>query len=254
MKLIGMVHLKTLPGYPQFKCMEHVLKKALEDALRLEKGGVDAILIENSDDDPHRKTVGQETIAAITIIAQKIKEQVRVPLGLCILWNDYKAALAIAKVVGADFVRVPVFTEAVLTSCGMIEGDPYDVICYRRLIGAENVKILADVHVKHSTVLSKRSIWESAREALGFGADEIIITGRFTGDSPDIKELEEVRLKCPEAKIVIGSGTDADNIVLLRRFADRFIVGTYFKDENFDIDINKVGVLKMMLSDKKNNS
>ena len=147
------------------------------------------------------------------------------------MFNDYKAALAIAKITNASFVRIPVFTEAILTSCGIIEANPYDTITYREKIKAKNIKILADVQVKHAAMLAKRPIEESAKEALHFGADELIITGRFTGDCPSLAELKKVREACPNASIVIGSGTTPDNFDELSKYADSAIVGTYFKPE-----------------------
>src|SRR3989338_4499351 len=240
MRFIGMVHLRTLPRYPQHKGMEDVVRIALADAIALQEGGADAILLENTYDDPHQKTVGPETVAAMTLVAQRIRDTVGLPLGICMLWNDYKASLGIARAVGAQFVRIPVFTEAVLTSSGMIEGNPYDAITYRNSIGANGVRILADVHVKHSTVLSQRPIGESAREALSFGADEVIITGKFTGDAPDLAKLRAVREACPMALICVGSGTTPENVADLARYADRFIVGTCLKNSKDLVDVEKV--------------
>jgi len=234
-----MVHLKTLLGYPQHQSMSVVLEQAIEDALLLEQGGVDAILIENTDDDPHQKIVSPEIIAAFTVITREIKAKVKVPIGVCVLWNDYQASLAIAKLAEADFVRIPVFTEAVVTASGIIEGNPYEAISYRHKIGADNIKILADIQVKHAAMLAKRPLEESAKEALHFGADEIIITGRFTGDCPDLEKLRKVRVVCPKATIVIGSGTTPNNFLELAKFADKAIVGTYFKPKG-KIELEKV--------------
>jgi len=226
-----MIHLKTLPGYPQHQGINEVMKQALSDAHLLQEGGVDAILIENTDDDPHQKIVSQEIIAAFTLVADAVKKATSLPVGICVLWNDYKASLAIAKVTECDFVRIPVFTEAVVTASGIIESNPYEVISYREKIKAHHIKILADVQVKHAAMLAKRPITESAAEALHFGADEIIITGRFTGDSPNLDELKIVRELCPRATIVIGSGTTAQNYQDFAKYANKAIVGTYFKPE-----------------------
>ena len=226
-----MIHLKTLPGYPQHQSMSEVINQAISDVHLLEEGDVDGILIENTDDDPHQKMVSTEIIAAFTLVADATKKVTSLPVGICVLWNDYKASLAIAKVTGCSFVRVPVFTEAVVTASGIIESNPYDIISYREKIKAQNIKILADVQVKHAAMLVKRPITESAIEALHFGADEIIITGRFTGDSPNLEELKIVRESCPKATIVIGSGTTAQNYSELAKYADKAIVGTYFKPE-----------------------
>ncbi|MBR9675641.1 BtpA/SgcQ family protein [Candidatus Woesearchaeota archaeon] len=246
-KLIGVIHLKALPGYPQHKDMKYVVEHAVKDAVILEKGGVNEIIVENTDDDPHKKVNTAETVAAMTYVLSEIKKKVGVPLGVCVLWNDYKASLAITKVLDLDFVRVPVFIEAVLTSSGFIEGDPYDVINYRNLLRANNIRLLVDVDVKHATNMSKRSIEESANEALHFGADELVITGKFTGDSPDLEDLKKVRKISPNTIICIGSGTDIENVESLAMYADNFIVGTYFKDEKGEIDVEKVKLLRQKI-------
>ena len=228
-KIIGMIHLDALSGYPQHRGMDRVIKNALHDAVELEKGGVDSILIENTDDDPHQKVLGPEQIAAYTLAAQKIAENTNLPLGICCLFNDYKTALSIAKIVGAEFVRVPVFNEAVISSSGIIEADPYDVIVFRDKINANHIKILADVQVKHAYSLSRRPIQESAAEILHFKADELVITGRFTGDMPALEDLKAVREALPDSHINIGSGTTPDNVKTLTEYANAVIVGTYFK-------------------------
>ena len=229
MKIIGMIHLDALPGYPQHRGMGCVLENALYDLSELEKGGVDSILMENTDDDPHQKILGAEQIAAYTFVAEKIAEKTKLPLGICCLFNDYRAALSIAKVIGAEYVRVPVFNEAVIASSGIIEADPYDVIAFRDKIRANDIRILADAKVKHAYSLSRRPIEESAAEILHFKAEELVITGRFTGDMPALEDLIAVRHALPDSYINIGSGTTPENIKTLAEYANATIVGTYFK-------------------------
>lgn len=248
-KLIGMVHLKTLVGYPNSNDIQEVIETAVQDAVILEEGGVDGILVENTYDDPHRKKVGEETIAAMTLIVSEIVQRVKIPVGVCVLWNDYRAALAIAKISCAKFVRVPVFTEAMVTAAGIIEANPYDVIDYRNKIDGNSIRILADVHVKHAALLANRPIEESAKDALNFGADEIIITGRYTGDAPQINDLIRVRKALPDSLINIGSGVTEDNMDNLAKYANGFIVGTYFKDKG-TIDKKRVELLTKNLNIK----
>ncbi len=250
MKIIGMVHLDSLLGYPNCN-LDKVMQNALADAKVLKEGGVDAILVENTGDDPHRKICGPETVATMTLIARQIIEEIKLPVGICVLFNDYKAALAIAKATGASFVRIPVFTEAVVAACGIIEGKPYEVISYGKQIGAENIKIYADIQVKHATQLARRPIEESAKEALEYGADGIIITGRYTGDSPILNDLQKVRKACPDAFILIGSGINVKNISDFSKYADGAIVGTYFKDKGERIVKERVERLTKIIAEQK---
>ena len=64
MEIIGMIHLETLPGYKDHKSMEHVTEKALEEAEILEKGCVDAILVENSEEERSVCKTGQPDSSA----------------------------------------------------------------------------------------------------------------------------------------------------------------------------------------------
>lgn len=234
-----MIHLETLPDYKGHKDMSHVTDKALQDAKVLEQGGVDEILMENMYDHPHTEKISQKTISAFTQAAKEVVNQVKVPVGVCVLWNDYKAGLKIAKVAGALFIRVPVFVDKFKTDAGIITGTPDDVILFRKQIKAENIKIMTDIHVKHSVMLTKRTIEESAKHALSKGSDALIITGKVTGDAPVLDDLRRVRTACPNAKIMVGSGTTPDNIKDIAKYADSAIVGTYFKTNN-KVDIIKV--------------
>src|SRR4051812_7615347 len=61
--LIGVVHLRPLPGSPGWKgSLDAVLKFAVDDARAYEQGGVHALFIENFGDVPFTKgSVGPET-------------------------------------------------------------------------------------------------------------------------------------------------------------------------------------------------
>ena len=244
-----MIHLPTLPGYPQHKGMNIVKEKALYDAHQLKEGGIDKILIENNDDNPHRKLLGPEQIAAYSVVAYMINEELKgdVPLGICCLWNDPISALAIANQVGADFIRVPIFTEASLPAPGYIQGRPYDLITYRDKLKLNHVRILADVDVKHASSQSRRPIEELAADILGSTADELIITGTRTGVMPLEDDLKAVRDALPDCYINIGSGTTPENIEILKKYANAFIVGTYFKDDNGRISSSRVETLKALM-------
>ena len=227
--IIGALHFMPLLGYPEFSSMDTVLDNALTDLDALEKGGIDAIIIENNYDLPHKITVGHETVAAMTYLGSELKKHTRLPLGVSVLWNDYRAALSIAKVLGAEFVRVPVFVDSVSTDFGIISAEPENVINYRKSIGAESVKIFADIQVKHAIMLNQRPIGESAEEAEQKGADAIIVTGKWTGNAPEIGKLKEAK-ESVSIPVLIGSGLDQKNSLGLLKHADGAIVSTSLKE------------------------
>ncbi len=228
-QIIGALHFIPLLGYPEFSSMDTVLDTALVDLHALEKGGVDAVIIENNYDLPHKITVGHETVAAMTYLGSELKKRTKLPIGVSVLWNDYRAALSIAKVLGAEFVRVPVFVDSVSTDFGTIIAEPESVINYRKSIGAESVRIFADIQVKHATMLNPRPIGESAKEAERNGADAIVVTGKWTGNAPELGKLREAK-ESVRIPVIIGSGLDSKNCLELLEHADGAIVSTSLKE------------------------
>lgn len=227
--VIGAIHFPPLLGYKDCPGLGMALKNALKDLDAFEKGGVDGVIFENNYDIPHTEYVTSEVVAAMTYLGEKIKSKTSLPVGINVLWNDYRTAFSIAKVLDLQFIRLPVFVDKVETDFGVITGDIDMVRNYREKIGAENIFLFADIHVKHSKILSQYSIVESAKLAIKSGADAVIVTGKWTGDSPDIEELKEVRSAVYDFPILVGSGADKDNISLLLKYADGAIVSTSLK-------------------------
>src|SRR5947207_15515394 len=92
--IIGMIALPPLMGYPEFAGMDALIARALGDLQTLEEGGVDGVCIENDYDHPHTLTAGPEIIASFTRVAAAVTQRARVPVGLEVLLNDWRASLA----------------------------------------------------------------------------------------------------------------------------------------------------------------
>ena len=95
--LIGVVHLRPLPGAPRWRGnLGEVIAAAVHDAQAYERGAADALFIENFGDVPFTQgSVGPETIAAMTAAGRAIREAVELPIGFNVLRNDARAALAL---------------------------------------------------------------------------------------------------------------------------------------------------------------
>jgi uncharacterized protein len=229
--LIGVVHLRPLPGAPRWKGdLGAVIESALADAQAYESGGVDALFIENFGDVPFTKDrVGPETLAAMAVIGREVRATVKRPIGFNVLRNDATAGLALCAACGGSFIRVNVHTGAMLTDQGLIEGNAHETLRYRQRI-CPGVEILADVHVKHAVPLGNATIDNAARDTLERGlADAVIVSGVGTGKAADVAQLERVRRACPHARILLGSGVTAENAANYSASADGFIVGTSLK-------------------------
>lgn len=228
--VIGMVHFPPLLGYKDFPGIKKCLEKSLKDAETLEKGGVDSIIFENNYDIPHKSFIETEAIVCMTFLVSEVIKSISLPIGLNVLWNDYKTAFSIAKICGARFIRVPVFIDSVETDYGKVIAEPERVISFREKIGASDVVIFADIHVKHAKMLEQKTISESARQAVEKGSDAIILTGEWTGQAPNVADLIEARKTVgKDFPILIGSGATKENVDILLKYADGIIIGTSLK-------------------------
>jgi membrane complex biogenesis BtpA family protein len=229
--LIGVVHLKPLPGAPRWEGnFQALIDFAVADARAYERGGAHAIFVENFGDVPFTKTkVGPETIAAMTAAGGAIRAAVKLPLGFNVLRNDAQAALALCAACGGDFIRVNVHTGAMLTDQGLIEGDAFTTVRYRDRI-RPGAGIFADVHVKHAVPLGDWTLEDSAHDTVERGlADALIVSGVGTGQAADLADVERVRRACPQTKLLLGSGVNVANVKDYLRFADGVIVGSSLK-------------------------
>lgn len=227
--VIGMVHCAPLLGYENSPGIKGVEKKFMSDLKALVEGGVDAIMIENNYDVPHFETAKLSTIPQITNLCLKARKFTKKPLGLCVLWNDYKTALSIAKIANFNFIRVSVFVDKVKTHYGIFSGKAKEAIEFRKKISAENVMIFADIQVKHAKHLIKHSLKDAVRKAVVKKTDAIIITGKWTGDPPTVKDVLEAKKAAKDIPVILGSGITSKNVK--RYDVDGLIVGSYFKGD-----------------------
>jgi membrane complex biogenesis BtpA family protein len=229
--LIGVVHLKPLPGAPRFEgSLQKIMDFAVADARAYERGGAHAIFIENFGDVPFTKSnVPPETVAAMTAAGCAVRAAVKLPIGLNVLRNDAQAALALCAACGGSFIRVNVHSGAMLTDQGVIEGDAYHTLRYRERI-APGAEIFADVHVKHAVTLGDWSLEDAAHDTVDRGlADALIVSGVGTGQAADLNDVERVRDACPKAKLLLGSGVKPENVKSYLHYADGVIVGSSLK-------------------------
>lgn len=232
--VIGMVHLRPLPGSPSYDAKsgfdQGVLEPALRDADALAQAGVDAVMVENFGDQPFFKdAVPAETVAAMAVAARAVGERVEVPLGVNVLRNDACSALAVAAACGASMIRVNILAGAAWTDQGLIEGQAARVLRLRRQLGLEGqVRILADVRVKHARPTAERPLAEEVDELTGRGgADAVIVTGWGSGQPINPDELQSVRKASGATPVFVGSGVTPQSIASLP--ADGYIVGSSLK-------------------------
>jgi uncharacterized protein len=229
--VIGMLHLPALPGAPGYGGdIKSVRAGVLRDAETLVAGGVHGLMVENFGDVPfYPGRVPAEVVAQMTALACEVRRSFAIPLGINVLRNDGLSALAVAAAVGAEFVRINVLCGARLTDQGIIEGAAHDVLRLRRSLGAD-IKILADVDVKHSAPLAPRRVEDEVDDTLERGlADGLVVSGAGTGKATEAEKVRRVKAASGAAPVFIGSGVTPETAAMYAGLADGLIVGTALK-------------------------
>jgi len=219
----GVIHLPALPGSvgalkqskPAAAILNGVVARAVSEARALEGLGFDSLIIENFGDVPFvRDRVDAVTVASMTAVACAVRAAVKLPIGINVLRNDGRSALAVAAAANCDFIRVNVLSGVAATDQGWIEGGARELLMEREML-APKIKILGDVWVKHARQYSSDSIGQSIEEtALRAGADAVIVTGSGTGKLAPHARITEALNTCEEYSIpmVLGSGVAASNL------------------------------------------
>jgi membrane complex biogenesis BtpA family protein len=229
--IVGMVHLRALPGSPRWAgSMQTVREAALADARALAEGGVDALLVENHGDVPFTAgRVDAASVAAMAVVTAELARAVGLPIGVNVLKSDALSALAVAAATGARFVRVNVHVGAVVADQGLLVSGAHDTLRYRRLLDLD-IKILADVQAKHGMPLAPIPIELEARDCVSRAlADGLVVSGVATGEPTPLEDLKRVRGAAPDAPLLVGSGVTAETAAELLSIADGLIVGTAVK-------------------------
>ncbi|MGM0877150.1 MAG: BtpA/SgcQ family protein [Bacillota bacterium] len=234
--VIGMIHLKALPGAPHYKgeSMDDIFDFAMNDVKAYEENGVDGLIIENAWDIPFPKPedIGMETVAAFSTLAERLKRETNLPIGINCLANGAIPALAVAKANDLPFVRVNQWVNAYVANEGFVEGASAKALRYRSKIKGEDIKIFADVHVKHGShsIIADRSLADQTHDAVFFDADVLIATGNRTGNETQLSEITGIK-DHTVLPVIVGSGMNKDNARKIMTVANGCIVGSALKED-----------------------
>lgn len=244
--VIGMVHLLPLPGSPEFGgSFQAVRDKALRDACTLAEGGVDGLLVQNRGDRAFPLDHAYpETIAAMTLIVDEVVCAVRdagVAVGVQLLRYDIPAALAVAQICGADFIRAGALIGSTYSAQGIMHARPAEWWHYRQRIGAESITAIAEIASMHYRSVGDVPLSTLAADAVYHGrADAVGIA------DPDVDKMlgwaEEIKANSPGIPIILGGYTNRENIACLLAVADGAIVGSAFEHggRGGEIDVEAV--------------
>jgi uncharacterized protein len=248
--VIGMVHLWPLPGAPGYTGygMQVIIDHALRDAEALLQGGVDGLVVENMWDLPYYvgKDVKPEAMTAQAVAAAEVVKNSPLPVGINVIHNGGVVCLAIALAANARFIRVCILTGARLWDTGEFDhGCAAELLRKRKELAADGIHIFADVDKKHSVPFPGIDLRTHIQWTEFYGADALIVSGKFTGDAPDVEKVREAK-RLATRPILIGSGCSAENAAAFLQYADGIIVGTSLKKDGVmenAVDVNRVRAL-----------
>jgi len=252
--VIGMIHVKALPGTPCYQSgsLASTVQLARKEAKIYADAGLDGIILENMHDIPYmNRNVGPEITACMSTIGQAVKDVIGdIPCGVQILAGCNKEALAVAKAASLQFIRAEGFVFSHVADEGIINADAGELLRYRKHIDAEDVLVFTDIKKKHSShsITADLNLVDAAHAASFFLSDGLIITGTSTGHAANPKELSQVTER-GELPVLVGSGVSVSNYKDYLE-AHGLIVGSYFKHSgrwDGEIDEDKVHSFMTML-------
>jgi membrane complex biogenesis BtpA family protein len=232
--LAAMIAVLPLPGSPLYDGDDQrVFDQALADVEVYKNAGVDSILFENDHDLPYiQPPLDENGIALMTEIVNEARSRFEKPIGIQMLEAANITSLEIAAEADLDYIRVEAFVFAHVGGSGVINGSAGKILRRRKELGAEHIKVFADVKKKHGShsLTIDLDIKDEIMQAEFFMADGVIVTSQFTGINPAKDDLVKAK-GATKLPVLIGSGMTAENIHEYVPLADGFIVGSCFRKD-----------------------
>ncbi len=161
-------------------------------------------------------------------------------IGVQIMRNALKASLAVAKVCNGSYLRCGALVGATLTPHGLVEATPYDVMQYRATIGAQHVKMIAEIDSMHFQWLGGKPVAEVARSAKSVGAAAVSLCD--PDEAVALQMIRDVKRALPDLPVILAGYTNHTNAARLLAAADGAFVGTCLERDGWGgaIDIERV--------------
>lgn len=233
---IWMIHLDRIRWIENDK-ISSIISKAEIDIHNLEKAGFKYACIINESDIPYNITISKQEKKVFKKIAIKLKERAKLKLWICVLYNDWKATLDIAKLIDADFIRIDTFVDLVESDAWIIYPEAEEIIKYKKKLELEKVKMFTDIHPKYKKMLENKTLIESAKQAKDMESDWVIITWNKSWEIIDLNDIKKLR-DSSDINIFLWSWASKENIREYRNYINWAFVGSSLK-ENWKISFEK---------------
>ena len=169
-----------------------------------------------------------ETIAIMSAVGRLLKREFpALELGIIVQAHDPYAAIAIAQASGADFVRIKVFSGAMLKSEGVRNGIGIEAKNYHTMLGCNEIKIFADCQDREVFPLVPVPIDVHAGWAERSGADALVLTGKDYAQT--LEYLKTVGASGVQLPLLCGSSVNKSNVSEILKYADGAVVSSCFQ-------------------------
>ena len=241
--VVGLVHLKPMPGTPLYTegDFDLSMEKALKDTRALLDGGADGCLLQTVDKIyPSGDDTDYARLSAMAVITHEVRKLVKnreFKIGVQLMWNCITPSLAVAKVCGADFVRCTAMVGSTQSPFGTINADPLKIQTYRRYISAGNIAMIAEIQGYHfKGEYSPDSLRNLAISAKTVGADAVEIMDK--DEEMNNRMVHDLKTMKGSLPVVLGGGTDLENVRRRMKEADMALVGSCFENGNWGGNID----------------
>jgi len=228
---VAMAHLPPMPGTPLYDETggpAAIVDSVARDVEHLVDAGFDAILFCNEGDRPYQLQASLEGVAMMARVVAEVAPSDR-PFGVDYLW-DPQAALAVAAVTGASFIR-EVATGVYESDMGLWAPDAGKLLRYRRELDAEHVAVFMNITPEFASTVGTRDIATTARSVrVSSLADAILVSGPMAGAEPSVDAVREAKRGCgDETPVFANTGVKSSNVKDFLAVADGAIVGSDLK-------------------------
>ena len=191
--------------------------------------GITSMMIQ---DQTPGELAGLKNVAILSALGRTVKRMFPdLSLGIILEANNPSAAMYIANACGADFIRQKVFIGAMIKAGGVINGRAGEVWEARKDMDRP-VRVLTDIYDRTGVPLGPLPIETAAGQALKFGSDGLILTGKNFEESLDL--ADRVRKQYPQAPVYLGGGITEKNVGEAVKHCDGMIVSSCLMEDGKD--------------------
>lgn len=249
--IIGMIHLKALPGSCLYQAgcdgLTEVIRRAKQDYRSLVEGGIHSVIFCNENEKPYATCVKPHVVAMMTTIIHEVrKDEKKIPFGVDVQW-DACAALAVAAATRASYIR-GIVCGTYCGDLGIFTPDTAEILSYRHQIHADHIRILTNLCPEFSVSLDSRPLPLRAMTARKSAlVDGICVSGVMAGVQAPFEQLREVKECMQDFVVIANTGVHFDTIKEILGLVDGCCVATCIKkDGNAANEIVKEQVQRLV--------